>query len=61
MANSKFPNQLIRASAGSGKTFQLTNRYLGIASAGQGGIEIEIRDIPHPDRIKAIVDEYRKM
>lgn len=35
--------------------------YLGIASAGQGSIEIEIRDIPHPDRIKAIVDEYRKM
>jgi membrane protein YdbS with pleckstrin-like domain/phage FluMu protein Com len=35
--------------------------YLGIASAGQGGIEIEIRDIPHPHRIKSIVDEYRKM
>lgn len=33
MAPTKFPNQLIKASAGSGKTFQLTNRYLGIASA----------------------------
>lgn len=35
--------------------------YLGIASAGQGSIEIEIRDIPYPNRIKAIVDEYRQM
>lgn len=35
--------------------------YLGIASAGQKGIEIEIHDIPHPDRVKAIIDEYRKM
>jgi ATP-dependent exoDNAse (exonuclease V) beta subunit len=28
-----FPNSLIRASAGTGKTFQLTNRYLGLLHA----------------------------
>jgi len=29
-----FPHLLIRASAGSGKTFQLSNRYLGLLAAG---------------------------
>ena len=29
-----FPNVVIRASAGSGKTFQLTNRYLALLNAG---------------------------
>ena len=30
----RFPHTLIRASAGTGKTFQLSNRYLGLALAG---------------------------
>lgn len=35
--------------------------YIGIASAGQKGVEIEVTDIPHPDKVKAIIDQYRKM
>jgi ATP-dependent exoDNAse (exonuclease V) beta subunit len=30
----RFPNTIIRASAGSGKTFQLTNRYLALLYQG---------------------------
>lgn len=30
----KFANQVIRASAGTGKTFQLSNRFLGLVAAG---------------------------
>ena len=33
--------------------------YLGISSSGQDGIEIEILDIPRPNRVKALIDEYR--
>lgn len=32
--NADFPHVLIRASAGTGKTFQLSNRFLGLAAAG---------------------------
>ncbi|MHC4415795.1 MAG: TFIIB-type zinc ribbon-containing protein [Planctomycetota bacterium] len=35
--------------------------YLGISSAGQDDIEIEVRDLPKPYEIKALIDEYRKM
>ncbi len=35
--------------------------YLGISSSGQDGIEIEILDIPRPNRVKALIDEYRDM
>ena len=35
--------------------------YIGIASAGSEGTEIEINDIPGPFTVKAIIDEYRKM
>lgn len=35
--------------------------YIGIDSAGQDDIEIEIRDIPGPYRIKKIIDQYRTM
>ncbi|OYV78458.1 MAG: hypothetical protein B7Z73_19770 [Planctomycetia bacterium 21-64-5] len=35
-----FPHTLIRASAGTGKTFQLSNRYLGLAAAGSPTDEI---------------------
>lgn len=31
----QFPHVLIRASAGTGKTFQLSNRYIGLAASGQ--------------------------
>jgi len=31
----RFPNELIRASAGTGKTFQLSNRFIGLAAAGE--------------------------
>ena len=30
-----FPNTVIRASAGTGKTFQLSNRFLGLAASGE--------------------------
>ena len=33
--------------------------YVGISSAGQGGIEIEINGIPDPDRVKQIIDDCR--
>jgi len=35
--------------------------YIGIDSAGQDGVEIEVRDIPGPHRVKEIIDRYRKM
>jgi membrane protein YdbS with pleckstrin-like domain len=35
--------------------------YIGIDSAGQDGIEIEIADIPRPYDVKAIIDRYRRM
>ena len=35
--------------------------YIGIDSAGQDGIEIEINDIPRPYDVKAIIDRYRRM
>lgn len=34
VAASSFPHLLIRASAGTGKTYQLSNRYLGLLAAG---------------------------
>lgn len=33
--------------------------YIGISSAGQSGVEIEVHGIPHPDRAKAVIDNYR--
>ena len=35
--------------------------YIGISSSGQDGIEIEVRDIPRPYALKALIDEYREM
>jgi ATP-dependent helicase/nuclease subunit A len=40
MPPEQFPHTLIRASAGTGKTFQLSNRYLGLAAAGAATDEI---------------------
>lgn len=34
---------------------------IGIDSAGQDGIEIEVDDIPHPYEIKKTIDKFRKM
>ena len=34
MSASLFPNVVVRASAGTGKTFQLSNRYIGLAADG---------------------------
>ena len=33
--------------------------YIGISSAGQGGIEIEVNGIPEPERVKQIIDDCR--
>lgn len=35
--------------------------YIGIDSAGQDGIEIEVRDIPSPYEVKEVIDQYRRM
>ena len=35
--------------------------YIGISSAGQDDIEIEVWDIPKPYEVKALIDEYREM
>lgn len=32
---------------------------IGISSAGQSGVEIEISGVPDPDHIKATIDQYR--
>jgi len=34
---------------------------IGISSAGQDEIEIQVRDIPGPYKVKAIIDRYRDM
>jgi hypothetical protein len=35
--------------------------WIGISSAGQDDIEIQVKDIPSPYRIKKLIDEYRDM
>lgn len=32
---------------------------IGISSAGQAGVEIEMRGIPHPYRVKELIDSHR--
>lgn len=32
---------------------------IGISSAGQAGVEIEVAGIPDPDRVKQIIDDHR--
>lgn len=34
---------------------------LGLSSSGQDGIEIEIGDIPNPDRVRKVIDAYRPL
>jgi len=33
---------------------------IGISSAGQGGLEIQVAGIPQPDRVKELIDQNRK-
>lgn len=33
--------------------------WIGISSAGQSGVEIEVRGIPDPERVKQIIDDHR--
>ena len=34
--------------------------YVGISSAGQSGVEIEVYGIPHPEQVKEIIDDCRE-
>jgi uncharacterized membrane protein YdbT with pleckstrin-like domain len=34
--------------------------YVGISSAGQAGMEIEIDGIPRPEQVKELIDEHRR-
>ena len=34
---------------------------LGLSSSGQDGIEIQIEDIPNPDRVREVIDVYRPL
>lgn len=34
---------------------------LGLSSSGQDGIEIQIGDIPNPDRVREVIDAYRPL
>ena len=34
--------------------------WVGISSAGQEGLEIQVDGIPHPDQVKQIIDDHRK-
>ncbi len=33
--------------------------WIGISSAGQSGLEIEVNGLPDPERIKQIIDDHR--
>lgn len=35
--------------------------YIGISSAGQDDVEIEVKNFPDPYQVKKIIDQYRKM
>lgn len=34
--------------------------WVGISSAGQAGLEIEINGLPHPEKVKQIIDDHRE-
>jgi len=34
--------------------------YIGISSAGQGGVEIEVKGIPNPEEVKSLIDKHRE-
>lgn len=33
---------------------------VGISSSGQSGLEISVAGIPEPDKVKALIDQYRR-
>jgi uncharacterized membrane protein YdbT with pleckstrin-like domain len=33
--------------------------WIGISSSGQAGLEIEVNGIPHPEKVKQIIDDHR--
>jgi uncharacterized membrane protein YdbT with pleckstrin-like domain len=33
--------------------------WIGISSAGQAGLEIEVDGMPHPEKVKQIIDDHR--
>ena len=35
--------------------------YVGVSSAGQGGIEIEVAGIPDPDGVQALIYKYKNL
>ncbi|MBL9030806.1 MAG: PH domain-containing protein [Phycisphaerae bacterium] len=52
------------------KNFQVTQSFwqrlwrvgtIGISSSGQDGIEIVAADIPHPNRVREVIDLYRRL
>jgi len=34
--------------------------YVGISSAGQSGVEIEVDGLPDPEKVKRIIDDHRR-
>jgi hypothetical protein len=34
---------------------------IGISSSGQSTVEVDMRDIPDPDAIREIIDQYRPL
>ena len=34
--------------------------YIGISSAGQSGVEIGVNGIPNPQKVKTLIDQYRR-
>ncbi len=35
--------------------------YLGVSSAGQGGVEIEVGGVPDPDGVQALIYKYKNI
>lgn len=35
--------------------------YIGISSAGQSGVEIEVYGVPYPDKVQEIIDKHREL
>lgn len=34
--------------------------YIGVASAGHAGMEIEVQGVPDPDHVKELIDQHRR-
>lgn len=35
--------------------------HIGISSAGQGDVEIQVNGMPHPERVKQLIDQHRRV